>query len=142
MAAFMWPYVFTNGVFDIIHADHVSYLARARSIRATLIVGLNADVSVRMLGKGGNRPLNSERDRAIVLSALEAVDLVTVFHERTPMQLVERIRPDIYVKGGDYDIDQLDEAKLVRSWGGTAYALPFIEGHSTTTLVARIMDAP
>jgi rfaE bifunctional protein nucleotidyltransferase chain/domain len=132
------PLVFTNGVFDILHPGHVDYLARARSLGAALIVGLNSDSSARMLEKGSDRPINPEGDRALMLAALESVTLVTTFSERTPVALLEQIRPDIYVKGGDYDIDMLDETMLVRSYGGQAEAIPFLAGYSTTALVDRI----
>jgi rfaE bifunctional protein nucleotidyltransferase chain/domain len=132
------PLVFTNGVFDILHPGHVEYLAQARSLGATLVVGLNSDSSARMLEKGSDRPINSEGDRAWMLAALESVTLVTTFSERTPVALLEKIRPDIYVKGGDYDIDKLDETRLVRSYGGQARAIPFLAGYSTTALVDRI----
>lgn len=132
------PMVFTNGVFDILHRGHVSYLAQARSLGACLVLGLNSDVSARLLGKGPDRPLNGELDRACVLAALASVSLVVGFDERTPCALIERIRPDLYVKGGDYDIETLEETRLVRSWGGNARAISFVEGYSTTALVQRI----
>jgi rfaE bifunctional protein nucleotidyltransferase chain/domain len=132
------PMVFTNGVFDILHRGHVSYLAQARSLGACLVLGLNSDHSARLLGKGPDRPLNAELDRACVLAALASVDLVTFFDERTPCQLIEHLRPDLYVKGGDYDMDTLEETRLVRSWGGQAVAIPFVDGYSTTQLVQRI----
>ena len=132
------PLVFTNGVFDVLHRGHVSYLARARLLGAALLVAVNSDASARSLGKGPQRPLNTADDRAAVLAALQAVDFVVVFEESTPCALIERIRPDIYVKGGDYDIDALPESALVRSWGGRAVAIPFIDGYSTTHLVERI----
>jgi rfaE bifunctional protein nucleotidyltransferase chain/domain len=132
------PLVFTNGVFDILHPGHVDYLARARSLGAALIVGLNSDSSARMLEKGNDRPINPETDRALMLAALESVTLVTMFSEATPVALLEKVRPDIYVKGGDYDIDTLDETRLVRSYGGQAQAIPFLAGYSTTALVDRI----
>jgi rfaE bifunctional protein nucleotidyltransferase chain/domain len=132
------PLVFTNGVFDILHRGHVSYLAEARARGAALVVGLNSDASARRLGKAPDRPLNGEADRACVLAALESVSLVTLFDESTPLDLLQRVRPDLYVKGGDYDIEALAETALVRSWGGTARALPFIDGYSTTALVRRI----
>lgn len=132
------PMVFTNGVFDILHPGHVSYLEDARSLGASLFVGLNSDSSTRLLGKAPDRPINSENDRAILLAALESVSFVAFFEERTPLSLIERVRPDIYVKGGDYDIDALDETTLVTSWGGRAQALPFRPGYSTTSLLQRI----
>ena len=130
--------VFTNGVFDILHRGHVTYLAQARAMGASLVVGLNSDASARGLGKGPDRPLNTELDRACVLAALESVSLVVIFDEPTPVELLQRVRPHWYVKGGDYDIETLAETALVRSWGGQACALPFVDGHSTTALVARM----
>ncbi len=132
------PWVLTNGVFDILHRGHVSYLAQARQMGASLIVALNSDASARGLGKGPERPLNSEIDRACVLGALASVSAVVRFDTPTPTPLIERLRPDIYVKGGDYDMALLEEAKLVRGWGGQAHALPFEPGYSTTRLVQRI----
>ena len=138
LAALPRPMVFTNGVFDILHRGHVSYLAQARALGASLVVGLNSDASARGLGKGPDRPLNSELDRACVLAALESVSLVTLFDEATPVELLKQVRPQIYVKGGDYDIEALEETRWVRSWGGQACALPFVDGYSTTALVRRI----
>lgn len=132
------PLVFTNGVFDILHRGHVSYLARARALGASLVVGLNSDASARTLGKGPERPLNPQDDRAAVLAALQSVDLVVSFDESTPLALLQQVRPDVYVKGGDYDMERLAETALVRSWGGQARALAFVEGRSTTSLVLRI----
>jgi len=132
------PWVFTNGVFDVLHRGHVLYLAQARALGASLVVALNTDASVRRLGKGADRPLNAEMDRAIVMASLEAVNLVTWFDEDTPVQLIGQLRPDLIVKGGDYDMDTLPETALVRSWGGDALALPFVQGYSTTALVQRI----
>ncbi len=138
VASLPQPVVFTNGVFDILHRGHVTYLAQARAMGASLVVGLNSDASARGLGKGPDRPLNTELDRACVLAALESVSLVVIFDEPTPVELLRRVRPHWYVKGGDYDIEKLAETALVRSWGGQARALPFVDGHSTTALVARI----
>jgi rfaE bifunctional protein nucleotidyltransferase chain/domain len=138
MGALPQPVVFTNGVFDLLHRGHVTYLAHARALGASLVVGLNSDASARGLGKGPERPLNNQLDRACVLAALESVSLVITFDEATPLELLKRVRPQWYVKGGDYDIETLAETALVRSWGGEACALPLVDGQSTTTLVQRI----
>jgi rfaE bifunctional protein nucleotidyltransferase chain/domain len=135
------PWVFTNGVFDVIHRGHVLYLAQARALGGSLIVALNTDASVRRLGKGDDRPLNQEVDRAIVMASQEAVSLVTWFDEDTPVQVIAQIRPEILVKGGDYDMAKLPETALVESWGGHALALPFVAGYSTTALVKKIRSA-
>lgn len=132
------PWVFTNGVFDVLHRGHVLYLAQARQLGASLIVGLNTDASVRRLGKGEDRPLNNESDRALVMAGQEAVSLVTWFEEDTPTQLISEVRPDLIVKGGDYDMATLPETALVQSWGGRALALPFVAGYSTTRLLQKI----
>lgn len=138
LAALPRPMVFTNGVFDLLHRGHVTYLAQARALGASLVLGLNSDASARGLGKGPDRPLNAEADRACVLAALESISLVVLFDEPTPCTLLQAIRPDVYVKGGDYDIEVLEETRLVRSWGGRAQALSFVDGYSTTALVRRI----
>ncbi len=132
------PLVFTNGVFDVLHRGHVVYLAAARALGTALLVAVNSDASARRLGKGADRPLNGERDRLIVVAALESVSFVTVFEESTPCELLARCRPDVYVKGGDYDVSALEETRLMRSWGGRSLAIPFVEGYSTTALVRRI----
>lgn len=132
------PWVFTNGVFDVLHRGHVMYLAQARSLGGSLIVALNTDASVRRLGKGDDRPLNPDADRAIVMASQGAVSLVTWFDEDTPVRIIGEIRPDILVKGGDYDMSILPETALVESWGGHARALPFVQGYSTTALVKKI----
>ena len=132
------PWVFTNGVFDVLHRGHVVYLAQARALGGSLIVALNTDASTRRLGKGEDRPLNNEMDRAIVMASQEAVSLVTWFGEDNPQALIAEIRPDILVKGGDYDMDVLPETALMHTWGGKALALPFVSGYSTTALVKRI----
>ena len=132
------PLVFTNGVFDILHRGHASYLAQARALGASLVVGVNADTSVKMLGKGDDRPINTEADRQALLAALESVDLVVLFAEKTPVNLIAKVHPDIYVKGGDYQIDALEETRLVKTWGGKAVAIPFIYERSTTTLLGKI----
>ncbi|WP_114690220.1 D-glycero-beta-D-manno-heptose 1-phosphate adenylyltransferase [Polynucleobacter necessarius] len=132
------PLVFTNGVFDILHRGHASYLAQARALGASLVVGVNSDASVKMLGKGDDRPINSEADRQALLAALESVDMAVLFAEQTPVNLIEKIRPHIYVKGGDYEIDALAETRLVKSWGGKAIAIPFLYERSTTSLLGKI----
>ena len=132
------PWVFTNGVFDVLHRGHVLYLAQARALGGSLIVALNTDASVRRLGKGDDRPLNNQEDRAIVMASLEAVSLVSWFEEDTPVQIIAETRPDILVKGGDYDMAKLPETALVESWGGHALALPFVAGYSTTKLLTKI----
>ena len=135
------PLIFTNGVFDILHRGHASYLSQARELGASLVVGVNSDASVKMLGKGEDRPINTEADRQALLAALESVDLVVLFTEQTPVNLITQIRPNIYVKGGDYDIDSLEETRLVKSWGGKAIAIPFLYERSTTTLLGKIRTA-
>jgi len=132
------PLVFTNGVFDILHRGHASYLSQARSLGASLVVGVNSDASVKMLGKGDDRPINSESDRQALLAALESVDMAVLFTEQTPVNLIEKIRPDIYVKGGDYEIDTLAETQLVKTWGGKAIVIPFLYERSTTSLLGKI----
>jgi rfaE bifunctional protein nucleotidyltransferase chain/domain len=128
----------TNGVFDVLHRGHVSYLARARDLGASLLVAINTDASARRLGKGPERPLNQQADRAFMLAALQSVDMVTFFDEDTPVALIGQLRPDFLVKGGDYDMSKLPETALVQSWGGKALALPFVDGYSTTALVEKI----
>lgn len=132
------PWVFTNGVFDVLHRGHVTYLAQARAQGASLVVALNTDASARRLGKGPDRPLNNELDRAIMMAALGSVDLVTWFDEDTPLQLIQTLKPDVMVKGGDYDMNQLAEGQWVQSQGGKALTLSFVEGYSTTALVKKI----
>ncbi|ETN86863.1 D-glycero-beta-D-manno-heptose 1-phosphate adenylyltransferase [Paraburkholderia silvatlantica] len=130
--------VFTNGVFDILHRGHVTYLAEAKALGQCLIVGVNSDASVRMLGKGDDRPINTTDDRMALLAALECVDYVVKFEEQTPINLIEAIHPDVLVKGGDYVMDALPESALVRGWGGTALAIPFAFDRSTTALLKKV----
>lgn len=132
------PVVFTNGVFDILHRGHVTYLAQARALGASLVVAVNSDSSVKMLGKGDDRPINAQADRAAVLAALESVDLVVIFEEKVPLKPLELARPDIYVKGGDYEIETLPETKLAATWGGKAVAVAFEHEKSTTRLLEKI----
>lgn len=132
------PVVFTNGVFDVLHKGHATYLAQARSLGGSLVVALNSDASARRLGKGPDRPLNHELDRAALMAALESVSLVTWFDEDTPLELITELRPDVLVKGGDYDMKTLAETKVVLAYGGKAQAIPFVDGYSTTALVKKI----
>jgi len=132
------PVVFTNGVFDVLHRGHASYLAQARSLGGSLVVALNSDASARRLGKGPDRPLNNELDRAALMAALESVSLVTWFDEDTPLELITELRPDVLVKGGDYDMSKLAETQVVLAYGGRAQAIPFVDGYSTTALVKKI----
>ena len=132
------PIVFTNGVFDVLHRGHVAYLHNASQLGGSLVVAVNSDASARSLGKGPDRPLNRAEDRAAVLAGLASVALVTFFDERTPVALIKEARPDVYVKGGDYDMEALEETAVVRSWGGESLAIPFVDGYSTTSLVKRI----
>lgn len=133
------PIVFTNGVFDLLHRGHVYYLEEASKLGASLVVAINSDASARGLNKGADRPLNNDIDRAYVLAGLSSVTAVTMFEAQTPLDVIKEIRPEVYVKGGDYDMETLTETSLVRSWGGDAYAIPFVAGFSTTSLVHRIM---
>lgn len=132
------PVVFTNGVFDVLHRGHATYLANARALGGSLVVALNTDASARRLGKGPDRPLNAEQDRAVLMAALESVSLVTWFDENTPLELIRELRPDLLVKGGDYDMDTLAETAVVKAYGGRALAIPFVDGYSTTALVKKI----
>ena len=132
------PLVFTNGVFDILHRGHVTYLSRARALGACLVVAVNSDASVRALGKGDDRPINSEADRAAILAALECVDLVTIFGESVPLPVLEILRPEVYVKGGDYDIAATPEARLAASWNARCVAITFEHERSTTALLRRV----
>ncbi|GAB4471845.1 MAG: D-glycero-beta-D-manno-heptose 1-phosphate adenylyltransferase [Burkholderiaceae bacterium] len=134
------PIVLTNGVFDILHRGHVTYLARARDLGASLVVAVNSDASVRRLGKGEDRPINAEADRAAVLAALESTTLVTLFDEPVPLAVLEIVRPDVYVKGGDYDMAQIPEAQLARTWGAQTVAIPFEHDRSTTALLRKVRE--
>lgn len=130
--------VFTNGCFDVLHPGHVRYLRAARRLGDVLVVGVNTDASVRRLGKGDERPIVPERDRAEVLAALEMVDYVTLFDEDTPAELVRVVRPDVLVKGGDWTPDRIAGGDWVRSQGGEVKALPYVPGYSTTALIERL----
>ena len=132
------PLVFTNGVFDVLHRGHVTYLAQARAQGASLIVALNSDASTRRLGKGDDRPINPLQDRAAVVASLESVGAVTWFEEDTPLALIRAVRPDVLVKGGDWTADAIVGADEVRGWGGTVHSIPFLHQKSTTDLLAAI----
>ena len=131
--------VFTNGCFDIIHRGHVEYLKQARNLGDFLVVGLNSDESVNRL-KGDPRPYNNQSDRAEVLCNLQAVDMVTIFEEDTPLNIITELHPDILVKGGDYDIDSVVGAKEVLGWGGEVKIIQFLEGYGTSKLIEKIVD--
>ncbi len=137
-AALARPLVFTNGVFDILHRGHVTYLAEARALGAALVLALNTDASVRRLGKGADRPVNPLEDRAAVAAALESVSLVTWFEEDTPLERILECRPEHLVKGGDWPVEQIVGALEVRGWGGAVHSIPFRHERSTTGLLARI----
>lgn len=132
------PVVLTNGVFDILHRGHVTYLAQARELGASLVVAVNTDASVRRLGKGDDRPLNNCEDRMAVLAALESVDLVLCFDEDTAEQTVLAAKPEIYVKGGDYELQSIPEGRAVASYGGRAVAIAFEHDRSTTKLLNKV----
>jgi rfaE bifunctional protein nucleotidyltransferase chain/domain len=138
LASLPRPLVMSNGVFDVLHRGHVTYLAQARALGASLLVALNTDASARRLGKGPDRPLNDEVDRAIMMAALQSVDLVTWFDENTPLELIEHVRPDVLVKGGDYDMSRLPESAVVQSYGGRALAIDLVQGYSPSALVRKI----
>jgi rfaE bifunctional protein nucleotidyltransferase chain/domain len=138
VAALPRPLVFTNGCFDILHRGHATYLAQARALGASLLVAVNTDASVRRLGKGADRPINSQEDRMAVLAALECVSLVTWFDEDTPLQRILEARPDVLVKGGDWPVDKIVGGAEVQGWGGRVHSIPFIHERSTTALVEKI----
>jgi rfaE bifunctional protein nucleotidyltransferase chain/domain len=132
------PLVFTNGVFDLLHRGHITYLAQARALGASLLVAANSDASARGLGKGAGRPVNALEDRLAVLAALEAVTLVTWFEQETPLELIIAVKPDVLVKGGDWKPGAIVGAKEVKSWGGAVHSIPLLQGRSTTALIRRI----
>jgi rfaE bifunctional protein nucleotidyltransferase chain/domain len=134
------PVVLTNGVFDILHRGHVTYLAQARALGASLVVAVNTNASVKRLGKGDDRPLNGCEDRMAVLAALEAVSLVVPFDEDTALEVVQEARPAIYAKGGDYDMTAIPEGKAVLTYGGRAVAIDFEHDRSTTKLLSKVRE--
>jgi rfaE bifunctional protein nucleotidyltransferase chain/domain len=129
--------VFTNGCFDVLHVGHVDYLARARKLGDVLVVGLNSDRSVRKI-KGPKRPLNSERDRARVLAALEPVNAIVLFGEATPVRVIRALRPNVLVKGADWAAKDIAGRAELRSWGGTLRRIPLVKGRSTSKLIQKI----
>ncbi|HRE17204.1 MAG TPA: D-glycero-beta-D-manno-heptose 1-phosphate adenylyltransferase [Rhodocyclaceae bacterium] len=137
-AALARPLVFTNGCFDILHRGHVTYLAQAAALGATMVVALNSDASVKRLGKGDDRPVNRLEDRLAVMAALGCVSLVTWFDEDTPLQRILEARPEVLVKGGDWPVDKIVGASEVRGWGGTVQSIPFLHQTSTTALLEKI----
>ncbi|MDO9063863.1 MAG: D-glycero-beta-D-manno-heptose 1-phosphate adenylyltransferase [Sulfuricella sp.] len=138
LAALPRPLVFTNGCFDILHRGHVTYLAQARSLGASLVVGVNTDASVKRQGKGFDRPINNQDDRMAVLAALESVSLVIGFDEDTPLNLILACKPDVLVKGGDWAVTDIVGAREVQGWGGTVHSIPFLHQRSTTATLAKI----
>jgi D-glycero-beta-D-manno-heptose 1-phosphate adenylyltransferase len=135
------PVVLTNGVFDILHRGHVTYLAQARDQGASLVVAVNTDASVKRLGKGDDRPINACDDRMAILAALEAVSMVVPFDEDTALEVVQQARPDVYVKGGDYDMTAIPEGKAVIAYGGRAIAIDFEHDRSTSKLLSKVRKA-
>ncbi len=134
------PLVFTNGVFDILHRGHVTYLAEARALGATLLVAVNGDASAKRLGKGGERPFNALADRIAVVAALESVHLVTWFDEDTPLALILACRPEVLAKGGDWKPEAIVGAAEARGWGGSVHSIPFRHQRSTTALLKKIRE--
>ena len=138
VAALPRPLVFTNGCFDVLHRGHVTYLAQARALGAALVLGVNSDASVKRQGKGDDRPVNHEDDRMAVLAALDCVDLVVLFDEDTPLNLILTCHPDVLVKGGDWTPDRIVGSQEVIAWGGSVHSIPFLHERSTTALLKKI----
>jgi len=136
------PLAFTNGVFDILHRGHVTYLAQARALGASLVVALNSDASAKRLGKGADRPVNTLADRAAVVAALASVDLVTWFDADTPLELILTLKPEVLVKGGDWPLEAIVGAREVRGWGGSVHSIAFAHQRSTTALLQRVRSTP
>ena len=132
------PLVFTNGCFDILHRGHVTYLAQAAALGVGMVVALNSDASVKRLGKGDDRPVNTLADRLAVMASLACVSLVTWFDEDTPLQSILASRPEVLVKGGDWPVEKIVGCSEVRGWGGTVHSIPFIHQKSTTALLEKI----
>ena len=132
------PLVFTNGVFDLLHRGHASYLAQARALGKSLLVAVNSDDSVRRLGKGPDRPINPQADRMALIAALEAVSLVTWFDDATPLALIRLAKPEVLVKGGDWAPERIVGSAEVKTWGGTVHSIPFLHERSTSATLAKI----
>jgi rfaE bifunctional protein nucleotidyltransferase chain/domain len=132
--------VFTNGCFDIIHPGHVDYLSQARDLGDVLVLGLNTDNSVRRLNKAPNRPINSQEARATVLAAMGCIDLIVLFDEETPYELIKFLQPDVLVKGDDYQVEKIVGYDVVMAGGGKVITIPFLEGYSTTKLIQKILS--
>ena len=132
------PLVFTNGVFDLLHRGHVTYLAQARALGASMVLALNSDASVKRLNKGDDRPINTLADRMAIAASLSMIDIVTFFDDDTPLNLILACKPDILVKGGDWPVDQIVGAVEVQSWGGKVYSIPFLHERSTTAMLKKI----
>ncbi|MDW5416695.1 D-glycero-beta-D-manno-heptose 1-phosphate adenylyltransferase [Iodobacter sp. CM08] len=141
LASLPRPLVFTNGCFDILHRGHVTCLAQARALGAGLVVAINTDASVKRLGKGDDRPINSTMQRAAVLAALECVSMVTWFDTDTPLELILAVRPDVLVKGGDWAPEQIVGSQQVLAWGGSVHSIPFLFATSTTETIKRIRQS-
>ena len=132
--------VFTNGCFDILHPGHVDYLSQARDLGDFLILGLNTDNSVKRLNKAPNRPINNEQTRAMVLAGLSSIDVIVLFDEETPYELIKLIKPDVLVKGDDYMVEKIVGYDVVKAQGGEVVTVPFLEGYSTTKLIQKILQ--
>ena len=132
------PLVFTNGCFDILHRGHVTYLAQAAALGASLVVALNSDASVKRQGKGDDRPINNLPDRMALMASLACVTLVTWFDEDTPLNVILALKPDVLVKGGDWSTEKSVGAKEVQAWGGKVYSIPFLHARSTTATLNKI----
>lgn len=137
-AAMARPLVFTNGCFDILHRGHVTYLAQAAALGASLVVALNTDASVKRLGKGDDRPVNRLEDRLALMASLACVSLVTWFDEDTPLQRILECRPEVLVKGGDWPVERIVGYTEVLAWGGEVHSIPFLHQTSTTALLEKI----
>lgn len=131
--------VFTNGVFDLLHPGHVVYLAQAAALGTKLVLGLNSDASAKQLGKGEHRPINDQRSRSLVVAGLRSVDMVVLFDEATPLELIETVRPAVLVKGGDYSVETVVGAEKVLKYGGEVKLLRFLDGYSTTAIEQKIL---